>query len=109
MSLLPAIMLLQSAYRFYGKEKLKASVVTEIAGVVPGDVIDWLFTSIKSNDLGKVEKCITEITLAGYSASQIVLQVCVGHEKRSYIPSEYRKNNIQTPRPRYLPSLRDPW
>ena len=37
-------------------------------------------------------------------------QIYTGHEKRSYIPSEYRKNNIQTAPPQISPfSKRDPW
>jgi hypothetical protein len=43
--------------------------------VIPKDIVDWLFTECRSLKTDKIEKVVTEITLAGYSASQIIAQV----------------------------------
>jgi len=92
-------MLLQSAYRFYGKEELKPLIIQEIAGVplyflfflkkkiptkylilfiskvIPNEVIDWFFDACKAKSINKVEKAVADIIKAGYSGTQLISQV----------------------------------
>jgi len=55
-----AIMLLQSAFRFYGKEQLTPGVVTEISGLIPSEVVDWLYSSFRSKKPDTIEKVVTD-------------------------------------------------
>ncbi|RKO90604.1 replication factor C subunit 2 [Blyttiomyces helicus] len=73
-----AIMFLQSAHSLYVSEPVTPDTITEIAGVVPEQIIDNLMQAWQSKKYQEVEKAVNAVVMAGYSAIQVLLQL---HER----------------------------
>ncbi|KAI9330963.1 P-loop containing nucleoside triphosphate hydrolase protein [Obelidium mucronatum] len=70
-----AIMYLQSAYRLHQNDIIKADVIVEIAGIVPFNVIDNLFSCWVKKDFYAIQKAVQSVTREGYSGTQVVSQL----------------------------------
>ncbi|XP_070538431.1 replication factor C subunit 4-like [Ptychodera flava] len=70
-----AITYLQSAHRLKSEEGISENDVYEIAGIIPGTLIDELIAVCYSDSYEKLEKIVKEIMAEGHSASQILSQM----------------------------------
>ncbi|CAO3673371.1 unnamed protein product [Umbelopsis vinacea] len=70
-----AIMFLQSGAKLHAGEKITASSINEMAGIVPPEVLSSLTAAWYSSDYKEVDKAVNEVMNAGFSAEQIVSQL----------------------------------
>ncbi|KAJ3330289.1 hypothetical protein HDU76_006006 [Blyttiomyces sp. JEL0837] len=70
-----AIMYMQSSYRLYQSESIPADVIYEIAGVVPENVMDSLFSAWVSRKFDVIQSTLASAVKAGFSANQIMNQL----------------------------------
>lgn len=70
-----AITYLQSAYRLKGEDTVEAKDITEIAGVVPGEMADKLFEACGTDSFDKLDSTVKEIIAEGHAATQIINQI----------------------------------
>ena len=68
-----SITLLQSASRF--SEEITVDVISELAGVVPDDVIDKLLNATKQSKFSQLQTSVSDVILDGYPANQVLGQV----------------------------------
>ena len=68
-------MLLQSSYRFFGKEVITKSAISEVGGVISPEIIDYFYQSCSNGNFETVNKTVGEIIKAGFTASQFINQV----------------------------------
>ncbi|XP_077204393.1 replication factor C subunit 4 isoform X1 [Paroedura picta] len=70
-----AITLLQSATRLTGKKEVTENIVTEIAGVVPKEMLDGLLAACQSGSFEKLEVVTQNLINEGYAATQLINQL----------------------------------
>ncbi|KAL8188089.1 UNVERIFIED_CONTAM: replication factor C subunit 4 [Gekko kuhli] len=70
-----AITLLQSATRLTGKKEVTERIVTEIAGVVPKEILDGLLAACQSGSFEKLEVVTQNLINEGYAATQLINQL----------------------------------
>ncbi|XP_054983765.1 replication factor C subunit 4 isoform X2 [Sorex araneus] len=70
-----AITFLQSATRLTGGKEVTEKVITDIAGVIPADTIDVLFTVCQSGSFDKLEAVVKDLINEGHAATQLVNQL----------------------------------
>ncbi|XP_055977112.1 replication factor C subunit 4 isoform X2 [Sorex fumeus] len=70
-----AITFLQSATRLTGGKEVTEKVITDIAGVIPGDTIDVLFAVCQSGSFDKLETAVKDLINEGHAATQLVNQL----------------------------------
>jgi len=74
-----AIMFLQSASRLCGKDgTITQDVIFDIAGVVPDECVDGLFSACYSDSYEDLDRTLQNVIMEGYAASQILSQL---HDK----------------------------
>ncbi len=69
-----AITYLQSTHTFYGAE-LDVPHIVQIAGSIPDATVSGFFETLRSNNFSRLENCVRDILLEGYSAQQLLEQV----------------------------------
>jgi hypothetical protein len=72
-----AIMYLQSLSRLYRQDTVTLDAVTEMAGVVPQVQVQSILEAWMSKDPGQIERRVTAFVREGFSATQLLSQVCV--------------------------------
>ncbi|XP_038603452.1 replication factor C subunit 4 isoform X2 [Tachyglossus aculeatus] len=70
-----AITFLQSATRLTGGKEVTEKVITEIAGVVPAETIDGIFSACQSGSFEKLETVVKDLINEGHAATQLVNQL----------------------------------
>ncbi|XP_063162463.1 replication factor C subunit 4 isoform X2 [Candoia aspera] len=70
-----AITLLQSATRLTGGKEVTEEIVTEIAGVVPKEMLDGLLIACQSGSFEKLEAVTKSVISEGYAATQLINQL----------------------------------
>uniref|UniRef100_A0A7S1C372 AAA+ ATPase domain-containing protein n=1 Tax=Bicosoecida sp. CB-2014 TaxID=1486930 RepID=A0A7S1C372_9STRA len=70
-----AITLMQSAAEFYGGE-VSGSAVTDIAGVLPDDVIDKLWTAIRGGSFDALSAEVRSLVQDGYAVARLLERLC---------------------------------
>nr|XP_060623412.1 replication factor C subunit 4 [Anolis sagrei ordinatus] len=70
-----AITLLQSATRLTGGKEVTEKIVTEIAGVIPREMLDGLLASCQSGSFEKLEAVTKNLINEGYAATQLINQL----------------------------------
>ncbi len=68
-----SITLLQSASRF--ADEITVETISELAGVVPDDVIDSFISSTKQSKVSQLQGIVNDVILDGYPANQVLSQV----------------------------------
>ncbi|KAJ3393665.1 replication factor C subunit 4 [Entophlyctis sp. JEL0112] len=68
-------MYLQSAFRMNPSEPIEPQTIVEIAGVVPENVIEKLFTAWVQKEYFAIQKAVAGVTREGYSGSQVISQL----------------------------------
>lgn len=69
-----AITLLQGAHTFYGSE-LKPEHVIELAGMVPQERVEHVWSVLRSASFQQLEAAVDEFLMEGYSAQQMIDQL----------------------------------
>ncbi|XP_004713470.1 replication factor C subunit 4 [Echinops telfairi] len=69
-----AITYLQSATRLTGGKEVTEKVITDIAGVIPAETIDGVYTACQSGSFDKLEAAVKELIDEGHAATQLVNQ-----------------------------------
>ncbi|XP_074658550.1 replication factor C subunit 4-like [Tubulanus polymorphus] len=70
-----AITLLQSAHRLKGETGIDEIDISEIAGVIPDEVVSDLVTTCESNSYEKLETCVKNLIAEGHSAYTLINQL----------------------------------
>ncbi|XP_042314482.1 replication factor C subunit 4 [Sceloporus undulatus] len=70
-----AITLLQSATRLTDGKEVSEKIVTEIAGVIPREMLDGLLVSCQSGSFEKLEAVTKNLINEGYAATQLINQL----------------------------------
>ncbi|KAI9288864.1 P-loop containing nucleoside triphosphate hydrolase protein [Umbelopsis sp. AD052] len=70
-----AIMFLQSGAKLHAGEKIVASSINEMAGIVPPEVVSSLTAAWYSTEYQEISKIVDEVMNAGFSAEQILSQM----------------------------------
>ncbi|XP_003225743.1 replication factor C subunit 4 [Anolis carolinensis] len=70
-----AITLLQSATRLMGGKEVTEKIVTEIAGVIPREMLDGVLASCQSGSFEKLEAVTKNLIDEGYAATQLINQL----------------------------------
>uniref|UniRef100_A0A8B9SE53 Replication factor C subunit 4 n=1 Tax=Apteryx owenii TaxID=8824 RepID=A0A8B9SE53_APTOW len=70
-----AITFLQSATRLTGGKEVTEKIVTEIAGVVPKEIIDGLLSACQSSSFEKLEMAAKNLINEGYAVAQLLNQL----------------------------------
>ncbi|KAM9582928.1 replication factor C subunit 4 isoform 2-T2 [Trichechus inunguis] len=69
-----AITFLQSATRLTGGKEVTERVIMDIAGVIPAETIDGIFTVCQSGSFDKLEAVVKDLIDEGHAATQLVNQ-----------------------------------
>ncbi|KAM3583384.1 Subunit of heteropentameric Replication factor C (RF-C) [Umbelopsis sp. WA50703] len=70
-----AIMFLQSGAKLHAGEKISASSINEMAGIIPPDAMSSLTAAWYSTEYNEISTVVNNIMNSGFSAEQIVSQV----------------------------------
>ncbi|CAM0142000.1 unnamed protein product [Umbelopsis sp. WA50703] len=88
-----AIMFLQSGAKLHAGEKISASSINEMAGIIPPDAMSSLTAAWYSTEYNEISTVVNNIMNSGFSAEQIVSQM---HDHLVTDPelSSYQKSKI---------------
>ncbi|KAL9537577.1 hypothetical protein MBANPS3_011650 [Mucor bainieri] len=70
-----AITFLQSGYNLQGSEPITPNMISEMAGIIPHDMMQQLIDVWSSNDVKAIERQVQDIMNEGYSGENIVSQI----------------------------------
>lgn len=70
-----AITYVQCAFRVRGSDEITEADIAEISGVLPGNAVDGLLETCRSNSYEKVQENVESLMFDGYCGSQILMQV----------------------------------
>lgn len=70
-----AITFLQSGYNLQGSEPITPNMISEMAGIIPQDMMQQLIDVWSSNDVKAIERQVQDIMNEGYSGENIVSQI----------------------------------